>query len=200
MNCMNCGINLGIVHHLRRYCSIKCRSENNDKVQKVFNHKCKFCGIDFLGREFYEFCTRSCASKSRTDHLHRMQQAQRKYPKIDGLNRMQIYRRFNPEKGVEELKNDNIKRVVLIQSLGGCCVKCGYTEDIRALQLDHINGDGYKDRREKGKCGKVYRYYVKNIDEAKEVLQVLCANCHAIKSIENRDHDSKRAKELRKKK
>ena len=197
MNCLKCGIDLGIVHHLRKYCSIKCRSEQNEGNQKSYKHNCKFCGVEFLGKEFYKFCSQSCNGKSRVDHLHRIQQAQRKYPKIDGLNRMQIYRKFNPEKGQHELHRDNIKRVVLIQALGGCCVKCGYTDDIRALQLDHINGDGYKDRKEKGKAGKVYRYYVNKLDEAKLILQVLCANCHAIKSIENRDHDSKRAKEIR---
>ena len=83
----------------------------------------------------------------------------------------------------------------MIQFLGGKCCKCGYDTDIRALQLDHINGDGYKYRK---LYGKEVRYHAKNLDACKEILQVLCANCHAIKSIENRDHDRKNVQTLKK--
>lgn len=34
----------------------------------------------------------------------------------------------------------------MIKKLGGKCVHCGF-KDIRALQFDHINGDGYKEKR-----------------------------------------------------
>lgn len=154
--------------------------------------QCGFCNVEFVGRKNQKFCCRSCSASTRADHMNKIQQARRKYPKIEGLNRCQIYRRFNPEKNREELSKDNIKRVVLIQFLGGKCCKCGYDADIRALQIDHINGDGYIDRKTHGRSGKVYRYYVKNLEECKGILQVLCANCHAIKSIECRDHDMRK--------
>ena len=194
MLCSYCSVDMGTVRKDKKYCSVECRGKANYVIARSNEGSCHFCKNSFIGHKSQKYCSLKCSWDGKADHLVRIQQARRKYPKIDGLNRGQIYRRFNPEKGREELSKDNMKRVILIQALGGCCIKCGYTDDIRALQLDHINGDGYKDRKEKGKSGKVYRYYVNNIDEAKQFLQVLCANCHAIKSIENRDHDSKKAK------
>lgn len=85
---------------------------------------------------------------------------------------------------------DNIKRVKVVEELGGKCTSCGYNKDFRALVLDHIKGDGYLDRKRIG--NKIYRYYVNNIDEAKNNLQILCANCNMIKSFENNEHNVSR--------
>jgi 5-methylcytosine-specific restriction endonuclease McrA len=77
---------------------------------------------------------------------------------------------------------DKRDRKFLIDFLGGKCAGCGYSKDIRALQLDHKNSDGKKDRDRLG--NRVTRYYVKHLEEAKEKLQVLCANCNTIKRIQ----------------
>lgn len=70
-------------------------------------------------------------------------------------------------------------RVPLINILGGKCVMCGF-DNIIALELDHINGDGKLDRKTFGRYGTL-RYYYNNQDKLKENIQVLCANCHRIK-------------------
>jgi len=191
--CLKCGKDFDCKSLKAKWCSSAC-GRRYLEILKIKN--CLFCDKQFIGTQNKKYCSGQCVANKRADHLIKIQQANRKYPKIEGLNRCQIYRRFNPDKGREELNRDNIKRVVIIQYLGGKCSKCGYNEDIRALQLDHIDGDGFKDRKEK-KTNKVYRYYVKNLEESKKILQVLCANCHAIKSIENRDHDGKKSKEYR---
>lgn len=195
MLCFYCKKEFVSHHGNTKFCSKNCRS-----LIHTVKHKkiCSFCNKKFIGRKNQKFCTLTCSASSRADHLNKIHEVRRKYPKIEGLNFCQVYRRFNPEKGREELSKDNIKRVVLIQYLGGKCAKCGYQDDIRALQLDHIKGDGFKDRKEKNKAGKVYRYYTKNLEECIGILQVLCANCHAIKSIENREHDKRNAVEYRK--
>lgn len=88
-------------------------------------------------------------------------------------------------------------RVKLLMILGGPkCVKCGL-EDIRVLQVDHIhggNGQGNKDRerfngvRDRTKGTLTYnrhkhvQYYLEHPDEARQELQVLCCNCHFIKT------------------
>jgi len=72
-------------------------------------------------------------------------------------------------------------RISLIGMLGGECSTCGF-RDVRALQLDHIDGSGAADRRRFKNIGVTYyHYYLKNIEEAHQKLQVLCANCNWIK-------------------
>ena len=68
--------------------------------------------------------------------------------------------------------------------MGGVCKFCGYS-DHRALQVDHIKGDGALDR---GKVGPVYYLAViKSIDINENKYQLLCANCNWIKRSENKE-------------
>ena len=63
------------------------------------------------------------------------------------------------------------------------CSQCGYN-DIRALEIDHINNDGNLHRKNLVKCGHAtYQFLRKN--NFPEGFQVLCANCNWIKHIEN---------------
>jgi len=83
-------------------------------------------------------------------------------------------------------------RKSLIQILGNkCsntnCLIAGGCTDIRCLQLDHINGGGRKELREFKNNIYRYRYYCNHPDEAKQKLQVLCANCNWIKRYENNE-------------
>ena len=75
-------------------------------------------------------------------------------------------------------------RKFLIKLLGGKCIKCNFN-DIRALQLDHINGNGLREIKKFNGGGTMYLYYKRNTNEAKEKLQILCANCNWIKRYEN---------------
>jgi hypothetical protein len=73
-----------------------------------------------------------------------------------------------------------------MEILGNKCVKCGFS-DWRGLQFDHIKGGGTKDFtiRFKGSGDAMYRYYLNHPEEAKMMLQLLCANCNQIKRYEN---------------
>lgn len=91
----------------------------------------------------------------------------------------------------EKSRNDSkrrryIQRMRMFNLLGYKCIKCGFS-DIRALQFDHINSDGSIERKEL-KANKFLRYYINHPQEAKEKLQVLCANCNHIKRIEKNEH------------
>ena len=77
-------------------------------------------------------------------------------------------------------------RLVIINHLGAKCIKCGF-KDIRALQLDHINGDGSKEVKKMGAAITVYRYYAAHLELTKTHFQVLCANCNWIKRYENNE-------------
>ncbi len=80
------------------------------------------------------------------------------------------------------------KRLELIEVFGGKC-KCGFS-DWRALQIDHINGDGVKDlERFGGNRDVFYNYLLKmDPDERSNSYQLLCANCNWIKRYENEEH------------
>jgi predicted Zn-ribbon and HTH transcriptional regulator len=77
------------------------------------------------------------------------------------------------------------KRLQLCDILGSrVCVRCGYS-DVRALQFDHINGNGRKsliqDFKQPSLRDKILNYYIMNPELAKKTFQVLCANCNWIK-------------------
>lgn len=63
------------------------------------------------------------------------------------------------------------------------CAKCGFT-DIRALSVDHINGNGSKHRQKIGH-GDTYRWLVNN--NFPIGFQILCMNCQFIKKSENKE-------------
>lgn len=116
------------------------------------------------------------------DLLVARNKARRKYPE-NGLTKGQNHYRAY----IETYRQKDIRlRHSLIEFLGGNCISCGYNKNIHALVLDHINGGGREDRKRVGTH--IARYYMKHLDEARQTLQVLCANCNQIKSIENKEH------------
>lgn len=77
------------------------------------------------------------------------------------------------------------QRVAAITLLGGICKKCGF-DDIRALQIDHVNGGGKKEILQKG--GVVYlNLVIRSILAGETKYQLLCANCNWIKRWENNE-------------
>lgn len=73
---------------------------------------------------------------------------------------------------------------MIIDLLGGVCVICGF-DDQRALQFDHVHGDGKNDKK---KSRHAYLTYVLKSVTAKEgKFQLLCANCNWIKRFENHE-------------
>jgi hypothetical protein len=64
-----------------------------------------------------------------------------------------------------------------IDKLGGRCTMCGIS-DRRVLCLDHINGDGYKERGDP-------KTLFHQVLSGRKDIQLLCANCNMIKAQEN---------------
>ena len=71
------------------------------------------------------------------------------------------------------------RRSVVLKSMGGKCKKCGYNDSI-ALQIDHIKPQlALREDRWSGMrlVNRIYRGIIST-----EGLQLLCANCHSIKT------------------
>jgi len=77
------------------------------------------------------------------------------------------------------------KRIDLINLYGGKCIRCGFN-DWRALQIDHINGGGKKEKA----TFKGYKDYYKMLKQERNSgkYQLLCANCNWIKKFENKEY------------
>ena len=77
-------------------------------------------------------------------------------------------------------------RYLVVGLLGGICVKCGF-KDIRALQIDHVDGGGSQARKTKGTN---YSEIARDIKNGSKKYQLLCANCNWIKRDENNESTS----------
>lgn len=96
-----------------------------------------------------------------------------------------IWRSANPDHQKNKLQEERSKVLELWDSK---CIKCGYS-DTRALELDHIYGDGYVDRSDnKGLTSTGLRRLLKDTEATKAKYQLLCACCHRIKTFENNEH------------
>lgn len=78
-------------------------------------------------------------------------------------------------------------RAAALAALGGKCVRCGF-EDSRALQIDHINGGGTKEREERGFKGNYDKHVLQSFLNGENKYQLLCANCNWIKRSEMQEH------------
>ena len=86
----------------------------------------------------------------------------------------------NPEQAREMHRKSRKKRATKLRQeaivlLGGQCVRC-QCSDMRCLQIDHVVPLNGKLRL------LTEKFYRSIIDGLTENLQVLCANCHAIKT------------------
>lgn len=81
------------------------------------------------------------------------------------------------------------RKLEVIKKLGGKCVRCGFS-DIRALQIDHINGNGRKELMSfKSHRDALIRNILQlSANEMNTKYQLLCANCNWIKRFENNEH------------
>ena len=81
-------------------------------------------------------------------------------------------------------------RVELLTYYGGgklACVKCGFL-DIRALCLDHIDGGGNQERKEKDNNSSLTLYRRLKREGYPDGYQTLCYNCNIVKAFTNGEH------------
>lgn len=186
----------------RKYCSETCNlrsyslrnPERIKKLRKIRYYKdgrpdlsmgviktCLVCSKEFLDRSRShngKYCSTPCKSKiSMKKHYVRRNELRREY------------RRTHPD----YWKNNHLKLKIEVThhiSDEVKCVKCGFS-DIRALQIDHINGGGNIERIKiwKNNGEKMWKNILSTPkDEIRKRYQILCANCNWIKLVENKEH------------
>lgn len=104
----------------------------------------------------------------------------------------EYYRNLSPKQreirrelsNLNKLKHRHEKRSQILALLGNRCVKCGYS-DSRALQIDHIHGNGCKEIRKFKNEDYYYSFVLKQLKSGSKDYQCLCANCNWIKRSEN---------------
>ena len=69
----------------------------------------------------------------------------------------------------------------IFAALGDACSLCGFS-NLFALQIDHINGGGYKHRKSIG-ITNYYNDILKRIQNGSTEFRILCANCNQIQAV-----------------
>lgn len=135
--------------------------------------KCVHCGEVKIKHKGYGLCVQ-CWEKQIRDKTPKRKQWQKTYRE----NHMERIRKNN------DRYNHNARQRV-VDLLGGKCKRCGFT-DIRALQIDHINGGGYREIR-KHSAKIRYKLVLKSVENKENKYQLLCANCNWIKRYEDKE-------------
>lgn len=79
------------------------------------------------------------------------------------------------------------RKDMVFELLGSSCSRCGFS-DKRALQIDHINGNGKQDKKKYSSNS----YYLGHILKVNgQGYQILCANCNWIKRHEQREYSER---------
>ncbi|CAK0755098.1 hypothetical protein CCP1ISM_50030 [Azospirillaceae bacterium] len=143
------------------------------KIWSRKHNKCRSCKTIDIKHKGLGLC-RLCWEKLIRNKTPKRKQWQKEYR---GKNMERI--RKNNDK-----YNHNVRQRV-VEILGGKCKRCGF-QDIRALQIDHINGGGYKEIR-KNSAKVRYRLVLESVQRKENKYQLLCANCNWIKRYENKE-------------
>lgn len=85
-----------------------------------------------------------------------------------------------------KVKGEEVLRRAIFTKHGNKCKSCGF-DNPKALQIDHVNGGGHKERITVGR----YAILKKALEDTTGTYQLLCANCNWIKRIDNKEHGGK---------
>ena len=134
--------------------------------------KCKNCGTTKTKHKGNGFCGK-CWERLVRNKTAKRKQWQKRYRE----NNMDRIRKNNDN-------SNHKKRKEVVDLLGGKCKRCGF-DDMRALQIDHIKGGGYKEIKNIHSRERI-RLVKESIKNNENKYQLLCANCNWIKRYEDK--------------
>lgn len=159
---------------------------------------CGCCGVLKSASEFYADKSRPTGLRSQCIACHREGMARsREKHRESVLSKGRAYREENREWLRDRAaKGRHEARDALLARMGGKCVRCGFSDE-RALQFDHVHGDGMKERRSSTFDWWSRLKLMSNYTDAElhDRYQLLCANCNQIKKIERAEYgDGKKSR------
>lgn len=96
-----------------------------------------------------------------------------------------VWKNFNRVRWMATRKEHRRKlRLAVLAKFGNKCAICGF-DNPRALQIDHVFGDGKADRKAYSN-GATPKYLRKILEDTSGMYQLLCANCNILKYWESK--------------
>lgn len=167
--------------------------------------KCTKCKLERDASEFYKdsktkdmlsFWCKTCSKEKQRVYISKNREREKQRASIYAQNnkeKISLYMKGYRKKNLEKLRNYDKARIRalkenVVNHYGGKCACCGETI-LEFLSLDHINGDGARERRElfgsRSAGGwSIYRLIIKN-NYPKNRYQILCMNCNFAKGHNN---------------
>jgi len=153
-------------------------------------HVCRKCGIELIsGINFtpsyakqWNWICRKCHNERVKGHWKINRERMRETSRLHYLkNREKLLEKSKKRQAfkLEKLREEILELLGNKCSNPNCSVVGGMS-DSRALQIDHINGGGCKERK-KLSIIPYYQHILQSIRKGEEKYQLLCANCNVIK-------------------
>lgn len=93
-----------------------------------------------------------------------------------------------PDDRSRQLRSYHRLRTEVLNMLGGRCAVCGHS-DLRVLEINHVNNDGYMlvrvnkhDGRMRGGFTHKNLRLIRDGEDPLDRYEALCANCHALRT------------------
>ena len=77
-----------------------------------------------------------------------------------------------------------LHRLQAIEYLGGLCRDCGYKDDLRAFEFDHVARERQLNERSVAEC---FNSPWPKIQAMLDECELVCASCHAIRTAQRRE-------------
>jgi len=159
--------------------------------------QCKLCniGFDYDGRNHWsiKYCSKQCRDKVQQIRLNLLSQRYREQnpDKVSKWKHLSYMKKIGTYKERSKINQKNIRKlnklkVLTFYSKAKFYCDCCKESNLKFLTIDHINGNGNKQRKElfgaDGVAGsRFYSWLIKN--NYPDGFQVLCMNCNFAKGI-----------------
>ena len=144
-------------------------------------------GLSLTTKEQIKERSRRYYLHHRVEVLERSNDYNKKHKK-ERTKYMKKWRGKNRERDSQNKKQrrESLKKQIF-ELLGKICIKCKFSDE-KALEIDHIHGNGREERKKFRSCSITYLNHIfKELRAGSKDYQLLCANCNRIKEYENNE-------------